>query len=144
MGIHLSCGMDPPMFFINARKAADQSNCLFVPARTAVRWDLCLSVSSVMTLRSLGQKPFATALAPPGESRATTFGAHPSTEAMLTLTRAFGRLKSPFHEKWGRGFGAATVKCFSLLSTCEHAAAEVRGPSSSDRATMANEVQPSP
>ena len=58
---------------------------------------LRLGVPRVMPFGPFWQQAFAAALAPPRESRTSTFAFHTGAESVLTLARAFGWLISAFH-----------------------------------------------
>jgi len=56
-----------------------------------------LRVPDVMPLDAFRQQAFAAALPPTRKGRATAFGTHPGTEAVLTFACSLGWLVSPFH-----------------------------------------------
>jgi hypothetical protein len=51
-----------------------------------------------MNLNAFREQPFAAALAPARQDRATAFGTHPGTETVLTLACSLGCLVSAFHK----------------------------------------------
>jgi len=69
--------------------------------------ELSLSMSGVMIFRSDWQQPLPTALTTSSESGPPAFGFHPGTKAVLTLSRALGRLIGSFHGNisWILGVG---------------------------------------
>jgi hypothetical protein len=56
-----------------------------------------LGVPRVMPVDPFWQQAFAAALAPPRQSRPSTFAFHTGAESVLTLARAFRWLISAFH-----------------------------------------------
>jgi len=57
-----------------------------------------LRVPEVMSFDAFWQQTFAAALPPARKDRATTFGAHPGTETVLTFACSLRWLVSPFHK----------------------------------------------
>jgi hypothetical protein len=54
-------------------------------------------MASVVDLNAFWKQTFAPALTPAGQSRAAALCLHARTESVLTFTRAFRWLISPFH-----------------------------------------------
>jgi hypothetical protein len=57
-----------------------------------------LRVPEVMSFDAFWQQTFAAALPSARKDRATTFGAHPGTETVLTFACSLRWLVSPFHK----------------------------------------------
>ena len=55
-------------------------------------------MSDIMSLDAFRQQTLATALTAPRKGRATTFGAHPGAETVLTFAGSLGWLVSAFHK----------------------------------------------
>lgn len=80
-----------------------------------------------MAFDALWEKTFAPALAPTCERGASAFSAHACAKSMLAFTRAFGRLKSAFHNTGcARDARRATLESWEGLSIEAHRQIRIR------------------